>query len=118
MSFLGLVTKKQIEQLAKKVEQIMSALTDYIAAQKAFNVTLKAGIADTNAGLAGIAGDVDGLKKRIEDLINSSGGLTPEDKAELEAILADSAEIAASIQATAGQAKSLDEATPPAPPPG
>lgn len=84
----------------------MSAISDY--AQRVNTVFDSIGQA-----VDGIVADIDFLKKKIEDLQNSSGQITPEDQALLDAIEARANTVASKV-------KALDEATaalPAEPPP-
>lgn len=122
MALFGLATEKQIKELAKQLKEIgdkiMSEISDFAAKQKAHNATIKTCLSEINGSIAGVAQDVTGLKAKIEELLNNSGGLNAEDRAALEEILADSADIVASIDTTKATIKTLDEATPPVPPAG
>ena len=66
-------------------------------------------VTQINVSVDGIQGDVDGLKKALEDIQNSPGTLSPEDQASLDAALTAVGAIATKVQA-------LDDATPPAAP--
>lgn len=81
---------------------IMSAISDFAAKQAAFNDRI-------DAAVTGLGGDVASLKDEILKLQNSSGAITPEDQASLDAIQARTETIATKLEA-------LDALTPPTPP--
>ena len=81
----------------------MSAISEFAAKQAAHNAAI-------DAGLDGIAGDVQGLKDLIAQLQTSPGTISAEDQATLDALEAKAA-------ATADKVAALDAATPPIAPP-
>lgn len=92
----GLATKQDLEQMKT---HIMSAISEFAAKQNAFN--------DRQASAVdGLVADVAALNKKIEDLQNSPGGITPEDQALLNEIEARSDAITTKLEA-------LDSQTPP-----
>lgn len=100
---------KSIMALAKYIKEsevrIMSAISDYAGkVNTAFD--------EIGASVDGIVGDIAGLKKKIDDLQNSPGTITPEDQKLLD-------DIQARAVAVAEKVKALDEATenPVEPPP-
>jgi len=82
--------------------QIMSAISDFVTKQKAFNLR-------QDAAVANILGDLKTLNDKIEALQNSAGTITPEDQALLDEIEAHSDTITTNLEA-------LDAQTPPVPP--
>jgi hypothetical protein len=87
----------------KKIEnRIMNAITEFAVAQNTFNNRI-------DTAIQGIVEDVTFLKNRIAELQATSNGITPEDKALLDAIQARSNAIADKLEA-------LDALTPPSPP--
>jgi hypothetical protein len=79
----------------------MSAIKDYAdKVNTAFD--------SISTSVDGVVADVAGLKKKIDDLQNSSGAITPEDQKALD-------DIQARATALADKVKTLDEATASAP---
>ncbi len=93
------VTKRDLERLENK---IMSAISDFAAKQNAFNDRMDTAIAD-------LQGDVKSLNDQIAALQASTGGITPEDQAALDALQARASTIADKLDA-------LDALTPPVAP--
>ena|SRR5688572_196002 len=87
----------------KDVELIMSAISEYSS---------RVGTAFDSISTAvdGVVADVDFLKTKIQELQNTTGAITPEDQALLDAIEARASQIASKVQA-------LDQATESAPEP-
>jgi hypothetical protein len=83
--------------------EIMSAISDFAAKQKAFNDR-------QSAAVDGLVTDVKALNDKIEELQNTPGPITPEDQALLDEIEQRSDAITARLEA-------LDEQTPPVAPP-
>lgn len=81
----------------------MSAVSDYVAKQKTFNDRM-------NVAVDGLVTDVDTLNKKITELQNTQGQITPEDQALLD-------EIQAQGEALATKLETLDQVTPPPAPP-
>ena len=80
-------------------ENIMSKISDFAAAQSAFNDQM-------DAAITAIQADVKNLDDQIAALQASSGTITPEDQALLDGITAKSAELLAKV-------KAVDDMTPP-----
>lgn len=80
----------------------MTAVQDFVTKQNAFNDRMDAAIAD-------LVGDVKSLNDTIATLQNSSGAITPEDQASLDALQA-------RAETITGKLEALDALTPPAPP--
>ncbi len=89
----------RIEELENK---IMSAISDFAAKQNAFNDRMDTAIAD-------LQGDVKNLNDQIAALQTSTGAITPEDQAALDALQARASTIADKLDA-------LDALTPPVAP--
>ncbi len=120
----GGITKQDLEEMEKR---IMSRFSEYAAAQKAYNEAQATAIDDLGVSVGelttattGLAGDVEGLNKKIEDLQNSGGGMTPEDEATLNDLQTAGAALqerlttaAAAAKAASAGLKALDEKTPP-----
>ncbi len=105
-----LATKRDIEQLEKR---IMSKLTDFLVAQKAFNESQSADIDALVASFTGIAGDVKSLNDKITELQNSVGGVTPEDQVLIDELQTQGAALVAKTKGAATAASDLDAQTPP-----
>ena len=90
-----------------KLEQRMNAQIQQFAAD------VKSKFAQISTSVDGIVADIQGLKKKIDDLQNSPGTFGPEDQAALD-------EIQALVGTTADKVAALDAATEtaPTPPPG
>lgn len=110
-----LSTVRQELRLTRKI--IMSAFTDFAAKQKAFNERQAAAMEVAATSLSGLTGDIAELNRKIEDLQNSSGGVTPEDQVLIDDLQTQGEAVAAKAEALATALKALDEATPPAVPP-
>lgn len=95
----------------------MSAVSDFVQKQKAFNDRQSAAIDTVATATAGLAGDIEALNKKIEELQNSPGDITPEDQALLDELTTLGEGLAAKAEAAAAAAKALDDANPPTPPP-
>ena len=93
---------KQSNEVKQAKEEIMSAISDFAAKQNEFNDRL-------STALDGISGDIQELNDLITKLQESSGSVTPEDQALLDAAQAKGEEVAA-------KAEALDALTPPKPP--
>lgn len=70
---------KKLFKLNTQGDKIMSAISDFAAAQNEYNDKLE-------ASLKGLGEDVNGLKAEIEKLNANPGALSPEDKASLEGL--------------------------------
>lgn len=89
--------------LKETEHRIMSAISDFAAKVNAFNDRIDTAITD-------LQGDVENLQKQIADLQASSGAITPEDQALLDAIQNRASTVADKLDA-------LDALTPPVAPP-
>lgn len=96
-SHAGLATKCDLKETETK---IMSAISEFAAKQKAHNDRI-------DTAVAGLTEDVAELNRKIEELQNNPGTITPEDQALLDEIETRSDGIAAKLEA-------LDALTPPA----
>lgn len=83
----------------------MSAISEYAAAQAAFNARIETSV-------AGITADVTSLNDKITELQNSPGRITPEDQALLDGLQAQGAALAAKLEAL----DAIVTVPPPAPP--
>jgi predicted nucleic acid-binding Zn-ribbon protein len=98
-------------------KQIMSAISDFAAKQKAFNERQGAAVDGAVTSLQGLTADVAELNRKIEELQNSSGGVTPEDQVLIDDLQTQGEAVAAKAEALATALKALDDATPPVVPP-
>lgn len=80
----------------------MSAISEFAVKMSAFSDRQDKAVSD-------LQGDVDFLTKKIEELQNSAGQITPEDQASLDAIQSRAETISTKLEA-------LDNLTPPVPP--
>lgn len=94
-----LITKTDLRMMEKR---IMSAISDFAAAQAAFNDRI-------DEAVAGLTGDIQSLNDKITELQNTPSDVTPEDQQLLDDIQQRSEAIAAKLEA-------LDALTPPATP--
>jgi hypothetical protein len=83
-------------------EKIMSAISDFSVKLNAFNDQMDVAVSD-------LQGDIKSLNDTILKLQNSTGQVTPEDQASLDALQARGQDIADKLNA-------LDALTPPVPP--
>jgi hypothetical protein len=90
------VTKQDLENQTHK---IMSKISEFADAQKAFNDR-------QDAAIAGLTGDIQNLEDQIAKLQSTSGAITPEDQALLDGIQARASAISDKLEA-------LDSLTPP-----
>lgn len=88
--------------LVFRLEKLMSAISDFAAAQRQFNTRL-------GAAIDGVAADVASLNAKIEELQNTVGDISEEDQALLDELQAQGEAIAARLEA-------VDALTPPAVP--
>jgi hypothetical protein len=82
----------------------MSAISDFATRQRSFNDRM-------DAAVEGLTGDVAELNRKIQELQNTSGAITPEDQALLDSLEERGNAIAAKLEA-------LDGMNPPVPPVG
>jgi len=83
-------------------ETIMTAISDFAASQAAFNTRM-------DTAISGLRDDIDALNAKIDELQNTSGGITPEDQMLLDDLQAQGDAMAVKLEA-------LDNLTPPAVP--
>ena len=93
-----------LHALTNQGAEIMSAISDFAAKQKAFNDR-------TGAAIDGIVSDIQALNDKIQELQNSAGTVTPEDQALID-------DLVAKGDALAQRAEALDNMNPPSPPAG
>jgi len=99
-------------------EILMSKISEFAAAQNAYNDRADAAVAGIQSSVSGVQGDVTAMKELIEKLQNSPGELTPEDQKTLDELSARSGPAVDKLEAAASALKALDEMTPPPPPAG
>ncbi len=104
-------------EVRHKLEMIMSAISDYVTQQKAFNDAVSADISGIANSLTAIDGDIAVLNDKITALQASQGQITPEDQLLLDGLQADGLALAARTKAAKDAAAALDDKTPPAAPP-
>ena len=93
-----------------------SVIADFAAKQKAFNERVSTGLADVGIAVEDIAKDIETLNKKIEDLQNSPGGVTPEDQALLDELESVGGDLATKVETASTALKDLAAKTPPPPP--
>ena len=92
----------KLSHLQKLGENIMTAISDFAAAQATYNTQIDASLADISTEIAA-------LNAEIVTLQNSAGQISADDQASLDAIQAHSQSLAAKLAA-------LDTINPPVPP--
>ena len=104
-------------RLEKKVDLIMSAISDFVAKQTAFNSRQSAAVDAAVASVTALSGDVQTLNDKITELQNSVGTVTPEDQALIDALVTQGEALSAKTEAVATSLAALDALTPPNVPP-
>lgn len=99
----ALYTAAGLVALSGKVDDLAKTVSEFAAKQNAVNARIEAAV-------EGVRGDVAELNKKIEQLQNSPGALSPGDQALLDEIEAKGDAIAVSLE-------TLDASTPPIEPP-
>lgn len=94
----------------------MSAIADFAAKQKQFNDRQATAIDGAVQSLQGLTDDVAALNKKIDELQNSPGSITPEDQALLDDLQSQGDNVAQKAEALATALQALDSQTPPTPP--
>lgn len=113
-----LATVKHHEHKQKKRDRkTMSALSDFLAKQTAFNSRQATAIDAVVAGVAGVSADVDTLNAKITELQNSIGTVSPEDQAAIDSLQAQGEALSTKLEAASTALTALDAANPPPPPP-
>jgi uncharacterized membrane protein YdfJ with MMPL/SSD domain len=92
----------ELSIIRHRLKHVMSAISEFSARQTAFNDRM-------DAAVTGLQGDVTSLKDQITALQNSTGTITKEDQALLDAI-------DARVSVIADKLDALDALTPPVPP--
>lgn len=109
-----LSTMRREARLNRKI--IMSAIAEFSAKQKEFNQRQATAIDGAVESLKGLTDDVAALNKKIEELQNSPGEISPEDQALLDDLQTQGDAAAQKAEALAEALKALDSQTPPAVP--
>lgn len=93
----------KLDRILKKLEDIMSAISDFATKMNEHNTKV-------DAAVDGLTADIKTLNDKITELQNSAGTISPEDQAILDELEARGAAVSAKLAA-------LDALTPPAAPP-
>lgn len=101
----------------KRMEKMMSAVSEFGVAMNAFFDEQSASINELKASIDGLSGDVAWMKARIDELQNNSGPISPTDQDILNALQERAKTAVARGKEAVAQAKALDDATPPVVPP-
>lgn len=91
----------------------MSAISDYLTKQKAFNDRNAAAVDSIVKSTEGLTGDVASLNATIKQLQDSAGAVTPEDQALLDQATTQGEAVSAKLEAVTAALATLDESTPP-----
>lgn len=91
----------------------MSALTDFLTKQRAFNDRDDAATATISTAVQGITGDFAGMLDTIKKLQDSQGQVTPEDQALIDQIESQGAAISTKLDAASTALEALDASVPP-----
>ena len=113
-STAGFVTKNDLKEMENK---IMSAISDFLAKQTAFNTRQETAVAALATSLEGVTGDVQTLNDKITELQNSSGAVTPEDQAVIDTLQTQGEALSVKLEAFATALEALNALTPPKAPP-
>lgn len=113
-SHVELATKCDLKEMENR---IMSVISDFLTKQEDYNKRHGAAIDSLVTSVGGLTGDVEELNRQIKELQDSSGGVTPEDQARIDAIQATGEELAAKLEGASNALTALDAATPPRVPP-
>jgi len=105
-----------LKRLAEIERNIMSKITEFAAAQKAFNERQATAIDKVVTSVEGITGDLKTLNDKIEALQNSQGEVTPEDQVLLDELQTAGSELATKLETVSTALEALDAQTPPTPP--
>jgi len=94
------------------LENIMSAISEFAAKQKAYNERQATAIDGLVSSVSGITDDVKALNDKITELQNSQGGVTPEDQALIDALQTQGEALATRLEGVSAAAAALDAQTP------
>lgn len=104
-------------KIESNTEKIMSAISDFAAKQKAFNDRQGAAIDAAVTSVTGLTEDVAELNRKITELQNSQGGVTPEDQALIDELETQGGAVATRLEGVAAALSALDAQTAPVIPP-
>ncbi len=99
--------------LAQQIHNLMSAISDFINKQTAFNARQGAAIDSVVTSVTGITQDVKTLNDKITELQNSAGSVTPEDQALIDQLETQADTLATKLEAASTALSALDAQTPP-----
>lgn len=105
-----------LHHLIKLQELTMSAISDYVAKQTAFNTQMDADISSVASSTADISTELAALNKTIADLQASSGAVTAADQALLDQATAQGTALQVKTDAAAAALKALDTVVAPVAP--
>ncbi len=100
------------KEIMSKLGEIMSAVSDFVTAQKQFNKDVGEGIDHISEHVTGLQGDVKSLNDKIAAL-----EVTPADLADFEALKADGKSLSDKLKVVGDAIHALDDLTPPVAPP-
>lgn len=106
-----------LRRIAEMEKNIMSAISDFLAKQLAFNARQQAAVDALTNTAAGLAEDVQTLNDKITELQNSPGGVTPEDQAIIHELQTQGEALTGKLEAFATALETLNALTPPKTPP-
>lgn len=109
-----LATKHDLDQAER---HIMSAISDFLDKQTSFNQRVSDGIDSAVASIAAVTDDIQTLNDKITELQNSTGAVTPEDQARIDALETQGDALATKVESVKTALAALDALTPPKAPP-
>ncbi len=109
-----------VDDRLMRLEKIMAKISDVLAAfkaqQEAYNAQAGAALDKIVEAQTGLTGDIAELNRKITELQNSAGEVTPADQAIIDELQAQAAALASRADGIAAALAALDELTPPAVP--
>lgn len=109
-SHCGTITKQDLDKMEHR---IMTKISESAARLQAFSERQAAAIDSAVVSLTGLTEDIAELNRKITELQNSPGTITPEDQALLDAAETQADALAVKAEAVSAALKTLDEQTPP-----
>jgi chromosome segregation ATPase len=109
--------RREIKELKEIMASYSEALTAFITQQNAFNQKISDGIDAASTSLDGVSADVKNLNDQIAALQNSSGQVTSQDQAIIDAAQAAGAALQTKLTAFDAAIEALNALTPPVAPP-